>query len=136
VPVTIRDAMPMALELQTEIPADADPGLALQFIVTSDVVVDGQVVIAKGATAMGVVYAHDKGRRILGIGGGTKVSIQMKSVNAADGTTLNVRATAGAGADSNRTIESPGLKSETLAVAKGATTIAYLSGEQTVRIKK
>jgi hypothetical protein len=136
VPVTIRDAMPMALSLQTDIPSDADAGLALQFIVTADVVVNGEVVIAQGASAMGVVFAHDKGRRILGIGGGTKVSIQMKTVDAADGSKLNIRATAGGGADANRTIESPGLKSETLAVAKGATTIAYVSGEQTVRLKK
>ncbi len=124
--VPVPDALPIALELQTEIPLEATAGMALQFRVTRDVVVGGETVIANGAIATGVIVSHDK----------KKATIQLKTVDALDGTKLNIRATAGAGADSKRTIETPGQKSKTAVVSPGASTVGYLSGQQAVRLRK
>jgi len=124
--VPVPDALPIALELQTEIPLEATAGMELQFRVTRDVTVGGETVIANGAAATGVILSHDK----------KKVTIQLKTVDALDGTKLDIRATAGPVADSKRTIETPGQKSKTVIVSPGATTIGYLSGPQAVRLRK
>lgn len=132
--VPVRDAMPIALELLTEIPVGAETGMPLQFVVAADVVVAGERVIAKGATATGEIYVQDGKRQVLG--GGNKVTIQLKQVAALDGTQLNIRALASPGPDSRRTLEASGQKPKTIIVPKGATTIGYVSGEQAVRLKK
>ena len=124
--VPVPDALPIALELQTEIPLEATAGMTLQFRVTRDVTVGGETVIANGASATGVVLSHDK----------KKATIQLQTVDALDGTKLNIRATAGSVADSKRTIETPNQKSKTVVVSPGATTIGYLSGQQSVRLRK
>lgn len=135
--VTVPDARPIALELQTDIPMDAEAGFVLQFIVTSEVAVDDDVVVARGAIATGEVYAARRGRQILGIGGGgSRVNIQLKTVTAVDGSTINIRATAAPGEDSNRTIETRGDRPESIAVTKGTTTIGYTSGSQAVSIRR
>ncbi|MBK9239302.1 MAG: serine/threonine protein kinase [Acidobacteria bacterium] len=124
--VPVPDALPIALQLQTEIPLEATAGMELQFTVTRDVTVGGETVIASGAAATGVILSHDK----------KKATIQLKTVDALDGTKLNIRATAGSTADSKRTIETPGQKSKTVVVSPGATTIGYLSGQQSVRLRR
>jgi len=124
--VPVPDALPIALQLQTEIPLEATAGMELQFTVTREVTVGGETVIANGAAATGVILSHDK----------KKATIQLKTVDALDGTKLNIRATAGPGPDSKRTIETPGQKSKTVVVSPGATTIGYLSGQQAVRLRK
>jgi hypothetical protein len=124
--VPVPDALPVALELQTEIPLEATAGMVLKFTVTRAVTVGGETVIANGATATGVVVSHDK----------KKATIQLHTVDALDGTKLNIRATAGQMADSMRTIETPGQKSKTVVVSPGAATIGYLLGQQAVRLRK
>ncbi|MEO6222178.1 MAG: hypothetical protein ABIP90_02935, partial [Vicinamibacterales bacterium] len=124
--VTIPDALPMSLELQSEVPVGATPGTPLQFTVVNDVLVGGERVVAKGATATGEILTVDK----------KKVSIRMRTVDALDGTKLTIRATAGSGADSKRTIETPGQKSTTVILSPGTSTIGYMSGQQSVRLRK
>lgn len=132
--VNIPDGTPVPLELLADIPADAEPGRAIPFRVTADVKVGGEVVIAKGAGASAGLYAREK-KRFLVVGRGTKITVQMNTVESPDGAKLKIRATAAPDAESVRTIESPGQKSKTIAVAKGATTLAYTAGQQAVRVK-
>lgn len=132
--VPIRDAMPVALELETEIPVGAETGMPLQFTVAADVVVAGERVIAKGARATGAIYVQDGKRQVLS--GGNKVTIQLRQVAALDGTQLNIRALAAPGPDPKRTLEASGQRPKTVIIPKGAATIAYVAGEQAVRLKK
>jgi serine/threonine-protein kinase len=124
--VTVPDALPVALELLSEVMVGATAGTPLQFAVANDVTVGGERVIAKGATAKGQILAVDK----------KKVTIRMLTVDALDGTKLNLRATAGAAGDSKRTMETPGQKSTTVILSTGTSTIGYLSGQQSVRLRK
>jgi hypothetical protein len=124
--VTVPDALPVSLSLQSEVMVGAAPGTVLQFAVVNDVTVGGERVIAKGATATGQILAVDK----------KKVTVRLLTVDALDGTKLNIRATAGNAADSKRTLETPGQKSTTVILSSGTNTIGYLSGQQSVRLKK
>jgi serine/threonine protein kinase len=124
--VTIPDALPVALQLQSEVLVGASPGTTLQFAVASDVSVGGEVVVARGATATGEILNIDK----------KKVTIRLRTVDAMDGTKLNLRATAGVSGDSKRTIETPGQKSTTVILSPGTNTIGYLSGQQSVRLRR
>jgi hypothetical protein len=124
--VTVPDALPVSLALQSEVMVGATPGSTLEFGVVNDVLVGGERVIAKGATATGQILSVDK----------KKVTVRLLVVEALDGTKLNIRATAGASADSKRTLETPGQKSTTVILSPGTSTIGYLSGQQSVRLKK
>jgi len=125
--VTVPSAHPLPLELLTDIPLDAPVGFPLRFVVTADVTIDGAVVVAKGATAAGAVQGSVRRSR---------ANVRLTTVTAVDGTTLTIRATAGAADNSNRTMETRGQKSETIAVSSGTATIGYTSGSQTVNVKK
>ena len=127
--VPVPDSTPVPLELQTDIPVDAEPGLPLQFKVTAAVKIGGETVIAKGAAATGEFFSREKKKQFLVVGRGTKIRVQINTVQSPDGAKLKLR-------DESRTIETPGLKSKTVAVAKGAITIAYTAGAQAVRLAK
>ena len=124
--VTIPDALPVPLQLQSEVMVGATAGTALEFAVANDVTVGGERVIARGATATGQVLSVDK----------KKVTVRLLTVDALDGSKLNIRATAGNAADSKRTMETPGQKSTTVILSSGTNTIGYLSGQQSVRLRK
>jgi len=127
--VPIPDSTPVPLELLIDIPIDAEPGLPLPFKVTADVKIGGETVIAKGASGTGEFFSREKKKQFLVVGRGSKISVQINTVQAPDGAKLKLR-------DEARTIETPGLKSKTIAVAKGAVTIAYTAGPQAVRLPK
>jgi len=111
----------------TDIPLDAPAGFPLRFVVTADVVIDGAVVVATGATGTGEVFGSVRRSR---------ANVRLTTVTAVDGTSLTIRATAGAADNSNRTMETRGQKSETIAVSSGTATIGYTSGPQTVNVRK
>lgn len=126
--IPVPDATPVSLELQTEIPIDAEPGLALRFRVSGDVRVGGEIVIANGANATGELYAKEKKKRFI-VARGTKITVQFNTVEAPDGAKLKLNG-------EPRAIESPGLKSKTIAVAKGAMILAYTAGAQAIQPKR
>ena len=125
--VPIPDNTPVSLELQTDIPIEADAGLALVFKATADIRIGGETVIAKGATAAGELSGIEK-KKFLGVGRGTKVTVTLTTVNSPDGAKLKFKA-------EPRTVETPGPKSKTIAVAKGAVAIGYTAGAQAIRVK-
>jgi len=127
--VPVADGTPVSLELLNDIPVDAEPGLALQFKVTEDVKVGGEIAIAAGSRAAGELFGKAKKKQFLVVGRGTKITVQLNTVDAPDGAKLKFREEA-------RPIETPGLKSKTLAVAKGAVTVGYTAGAQAIRLKR
>jgi len=121
------------LQLQTDIPIDAEAGLPLAFLAAADVTVDGQTIVKQGAAATGELVSREKKKGFLAFGRGTKVTFQLATVEAADGAKLKIRAVANSG--ESRQIESPGLKSKALAVAKGAAANGFTVGPQAIRAK-
>jgi hypothetical protein len=127
--VAVPDGTRVPLALETDIPIEAEPGLALRFRVTEAVVIDGETVIAKGAAATGEFYSREKKKQFLVVGRGSKTMVQMHTVEAPDGAKLQLNV-------EPRSIETPGLKSKTIAVAKGSVTVAQTDGRQAIRVKR
>lgn len=134
--VQIPDGTPVKLELLTDIPVTAESGMALRFKAAEDVRVGGEVVIPKGSPASGEFFSREKKKQFLVFGRGKKTLIQLNTVDAPDGANLKLRATEKPEPDSNRTIDTPGLKSKTLAVAKGSQTVGFTVGRQAVRARR
>lgn len=73
----------VSLELVSEVNSKMTPGQTVDFRVLADVKADGEVVIPAGSIAKGQVLSATKSK-LLGVPG--EVTIQVKSVNAVDGT--------------------------------------------------
>ncbi len=116
-PVSVPEAWPIPLMLSQALPADAAPGHPVRLEVAADVVIDGVVVITRGAPATGSVHAAPRRAR---------VAVRLESVRAVDGSELTLRATAGRAANANRPIDLPA----------GASTIGYVAVPQTVRVRR
>ena len=80
----------VSLELINEVTSDMKPGQMVDLRVLNDVKADGVVVIPAGSIAKGQVTSASK-NQMLGIPG--EVSIQVKSVNAIDGTRVALSST-------------------------------------------
>lgn len=115
--VAVPEAWPIPLMLSVAVPADAQPGHPVQLEVAADVVIDGVVVIARGAPASGTVHAAPRRSR---------VAVRLESVRAVDGSTITLRATAGRAPVANRPIDLPA----------GASTIGYVAVPQGVRARR
>jgi serine/threonine-protein kinase len=138
-PVAVSDALPFRIILAADVPTDAPEGQALRFTVVDGLQVDGTTVIAKGATVTGSVTGETGKKKILGIGGGSKLTFRLLQADAVDGKKVNVRALSGKRADGPtiRTFETlKGSKTKGLAAAQGTEYIAYIDGDQTVSVRK
>ena len=139
VPVSVSDALPFRIILTADVPSDAPEGQALRFTVVDGLQVDNNVVISKGATVTGSVTGETGKKKILGMGGGTKLTFRLLQVDGVDGKKVNVRAMSGRRAEGPtvRTFETTkGSKTKGLAAAQGTEYIAYIDGEQTVSVRK
>jgi hypothetical protein len=138
-PVTVGDALPLRITLQSDVPSDAPEGQALRFTAVDGLQVNNNTVIAKGATVTGTVMGETGKKKILGIGKGIKLTFRLLTATAVDGKKVNVRAMSARRNDGPtvRTFEtSKGSKTKGLAAAQGAEYIAYIDGEQTVSVPK
>ena len=138
-PVTVNDALPFRIVLTADVPSDAPEGQPLNFTVVDGLQVDNNTVIAKGAKVTGFVTGETGKKKILGIGGGSKLTFRLSQTDAVDGKKLNVRAMSGRRAEGPtiRTFETrKGSKTKGLAAAQGTEYIAYIDGEQTVSVRK
>lgn len=81
--VVLKAGTMVSLELVNEVNSKMKPGQTVDFRVMSDVKADGVVVIPAGSIAKGQVLSASK-KKMLGIQG--EVTVQVKSVNAIDGT--------------------------------------------------
>ena len=135
VPVNVADAMPFSIRLAEDVPADAEEGRALHFIVVDGLKVGDAMVIAKGAAVTGSVVEAGKRKTF----GGNKMTFRLLTVDAVDGKKLNVRSEPSRGKDgpAKRPIDS-GAKGKTkeIAAAAGSQYVGYVEGDQTVSVKK
>jgi tRNA A-37 threonylcarbamoyl transferase component Bud32 len=137
VPVKLNDALPFRIALLDDVPTDIEVGHALRFRVLEDVKSDDMVVIAKGAIVTGSVVARGGKRNFFGER--SKVRFRLNTAESVDDAKINVRATPAAKNDGteNRPFETPkGSKEKSLIAASGAEYVAYVAGEQTVRVRK
>jgi serine/threonine-protein kinase len=138
-PVNVNDGLPFRIILAADVPSDAAEGQALRFTVVDGLQVDGNTVIAKGAAVTGSVTGETGKKKILGMGGGSKLTFRLLQADGVDGKKVNVRAMSGKRADGPtiRTFETlKGSKTKGLAAAQGTEYIAYVDGDQTVSVRK
>jgi hypothetical protein len=138
VPVSVADGMPFSVRLTEAVPADAEEGRVLHFAVVDGLKVGDTVVIAKGASVIGMVAEAAGKKKIFGIGG--KMTYILTTVDAVDGKKLAIRTEPARGRDkeaAKRPIDS-GAKGKTKEVAAGVGSqyVAYIDGNQTVSVKK
>jgi serine/threonine protein kinase len=138
VPVTVGDALPFRIVLTESIPIDSQEGVALRFKAAEGLQIDGEMVIAKGATVTGSVIGEAGKKKFLGIGN-SKMTFQLLQAETVDGKKITVRATAGRRKDGPtvRPFDTgKQSKSKGLAAVEGTEYIAYVDGPQTVSVRK
>ena len=81
--VVLKAGTMVSLELVNEVTSDMKAGQTVDFRVVADVKADGKVVIPAGTIAKGQVISSSKNTLL---GGEGEVTVQVKSVNAVDGT--------------------------------------------------
>jgi serine/threonine-protein kinase len=135
IPVVLGDGIAVRMTLAENILNDSAEGDAVRFRVTHDVRVGGAVVIRRGAEAIGLIVDGPH-RRILGIGG--KATFRLESVDAVGGQKVALRATEEPKDDglSKHALNSGGKKPRGVAVAAGGEYVGYVSGSNTVIVKK
>jgi len=126
--VTLYGGIPFAVTLMEDVPLDAKPGRVLHFQASRDFTVQGALVMAKGAAVTGEVVESGK----------KKPSFLLIEADAADGSKLKVRARPGRHSDGKRehALEPPGLRRKDVLAPAGAEYLAYIDGDQSVRVKK
>jgi hypothetical protein len=136
VPVKLNDGLPLRIVLAEDVPSDIEVGHALRFRVLDDVKSDDLVVIAKGAIVTGSVVALGGKRNFFGER--SKMRFRLNTAESVDDSKISVRATPAAKNDGEaRPFETPkGSKDKSLIAASGAEYVAYVAGEQTVRVRK
>jgi hypothetical protein len=91
--VTLKEGMPIYLELTEEVSSSThETGQIVHFVVSRDIVVDGYIVIEKGAVAQGsITLAEEAGR----VGDAGKIYFQLDKVRAVNGENISLRSTIG-----------------------------------------
>lgn len=132
--VKVRDGLPLSITLADDIPAGAAKGGRIRFTVSKDCPIDDAVAIHRGASVVGEIAQESK-KKFLGRG---KMMLGLLTVEAAPGQTLNIRATP-THRDGQlwRPADFGGLKlSKGIAAAAGTQYVAYIDGDQTVKVPK
>src|SRR5579863_2279915 len=131
----IPDGTGIKITLADDIPDNVDKDQPLRFTVSEDVLVDGSVVIAKGANVTGAIADPGK-KKFLGVVGG-KMTLKVTTVDAADGHKLNIRALPARRAEGSfRDVDTGKPKPKGLASTVGTEYYAYIDGDQTASARK
>lgn len=120
--ILVADGTPISLALDQDIPSDAEPGTELLFVVKADVKVDGQIVIAHGASVKGKVAERPR-RKIIG---SQPMTYRLVEVNTVAGTKLQLR-------HADKPFENSN-KRKNFAAEKGGTFVGYVDGDQSLAI--
>lgn len=131
--LTLLDSTPIRMKLGKALSsADAQVGDEVNLEVSEDVVVDGFLVIAKGAIASGVVNEVEP-KKILGRGG--KLSLLVRSVRLADNEQAVLRSGGeGKGSSSTAGMVIPVMHGKDITFPKGMEFTAYVNGD--TRLKR
>ncbi len=120
--VLVAGGTPISLSLDQDIPSDTEQGADLLFVVSEDVKVNGQVVVARGAIAKGKVAERARRKLI----GSQKMTYRLLEVNVSAGSSLKLRPV-------EKTFENAG-KRKNLAAEKGEIFVGYVDGDQSLAI--
>lgn len=133
--IVLLDSTPIHMKLgKTLSSADAQVGDDVPFEVSEDVVVDGLLVIAKGAVAIGVVNEAEP-KKALGRGG--KLSVLVKSVRLADNEQVGLRSGGeGRGSSSTAGMVIPVMHGKDITFLKGMDFTAYVNGDTRFKREK
>jgi hypothetical protein len=135
--VTMVDGLSIPIALAEDVPDSADAGRPLHFYVTKDVRVDGALVIAKDAAVTGEIVDGAKKKLF---GGGTKMTMRLLNVDAADGRKYRVLAQSPRGAADNKNLIAVETKvkpkSKDVTASAGTPYTAYLDGDVSVTVRK
>jgi hypothetical protein len=136
--VTLVDGLPIPIALAEDIPDNAEAGRPLRFMASDDVRVEGTVVIAKDAAVTGEIAEASKKKTF--VGGHTKMTLRLLTVDAADGHKYRVRAVSARGggdAKNQLPVETKVKpKSKDVTASAGTPYIAYIDGDVTVTVRK
>lgn len=99
--VVLKAGTMISLELVNEVTSDMKAGQIVDFRVVSDVKADGVVVIPAGSIAKGQVISASKNKIL---GGEGEVTVQVKSVNAIDGTRVALSGSSLTGEGENKLV--------------------------------
>jgi serine/threonine protein kinase len=135
-PITakIPDGTGFKITLADDIPENADKDQPLRFLVSEDVLVDGSVVIAKGASVTGAIADPGK-KKFLVVGG--KMTLKVTTVEGVDGHKLNVRALPNRRPEGAfRDVDTGKPKPKGVAATVGTEYYAYIDGDQTAAARK
>ena len=126
--LSLLDSTPIRMKLMKTISsADAQVGDDVSFEVSEDVVVDGFLVIPKGANALGVVNEAEP-KKALGRGG--KLSVLIRSVRLADNQQAVLRSGGeGKGISSTAGMVIPVMRGKDITFPKGMDFIGYVNGD-------
>jgi hypothetical protein len=127
------DSTPIRMKIgKTISSADAQVGDEVSFEVSEDVVVDGLLVVGKGANAIGVVNEAEP-RKALGRGG--KLSVLVRSVRMTNNDQVVVRSGGeGKGSSSTAGVVIPVMHGKDITFPKGMEFTAYVNGD--TRLKR
>ncbi|MEO8596988.1 MAG: protein kinase [Candidatus Solibacter sp.] len=131
-PVPVIGGVPFEIVLSEDVPNEPTPGAPLHFQTSQDYVVNGVVVIAKGAAVTGEILPAKKGI----LGRGSKPTYKLATADAVDGTKLKIKAVPGRNDKNERNIEPPGRRGKENLAPAGTKYLAYFDGDQTVAVKK
>jgi len=120
----LRDGTPLRLSLSQGVPPDAAAATPLSFVVAADLIVNGDIVVAKGAAAKGVIVEAGKKRRILH---DIKATYRLMTVDAVDGKQLRLRTTPTKPLDEG--------KRPMIGTVQGTEFPAYIDGDVTVEVR-
>ena len=120
--ILVAGGTPISLSLDQDIPSDTEQGADLLFVVSEDVKVNGQVVVARGAIAKGKVAERARRKLI----GSQKMTYRLLEVNVSAGSSLKLRPV-------EKTFENAG-KRKNLAAEKGGIFVGYVDGDQSLAI--
>ena len=129
------------IRLAEDIPADAEEGRALRFTAVDDLLMNGTVVVPRGASVTGEISETAGKKKFLGIAGGSKLSFKLTQSDTAGGQKMSVRATPQprrGDAPAQRPVETAGPKpkAKEIAALAGTEYVAYVDGDQSVSIRK
>ncbi|MHB8503004.1 MAG: SH3 domain-containing protein [Candidatus Acidiferrales bacterium] len=131
--LVLRDSTPVSMKLEKTLSsANAQVGDEVNFEVSEDVIVDGFLVIPKGATALGVINEAEP-KKALGRGG--KLGVLIRSVRLADAEQAVLRsgdASKGSGSPAGMVI--PVMHGKDITFPKGMAFIGYVNGD--TRLKR
>ena len=131
--LTLLDSTPVSMKLgKTLSSTNAQVGDVVKFEVSEDVVVDGLLVISKGATALGVINEAEP-KRALGRGG--KLGVLIRSVRLADNEEAVLRSgDLGKGSNSTAGMVIPVMHGKDITFPEGMDFIGYVNGN--TRLKR